>query len=85
MSGHRVRRDPFYKEKPWRWGPAGWYCCGTRLMAAGTLAGDSPVHRCLHCGVVIAVAGDAIVDLQRPRQVEAAHQAIEQPTFDLGM
>lgn len=83
MSGHRVRRDPFYKSKPWRWGPAGWYCCGNRLMAAGTLTNGTPVQRCLHCGVVVAVAGGEIIEQERPVRQAGQGDAVEQMTFRL--
>jgi hypothetical protein len=54
-------------------------------MAAGTLPSGAPVHRCLHCGLVIAVAGDAIVDMQKPaRQPDhPQHLHPDQPRFDL--
>jgi hypothetical protein len=80
MSGHRTTKGPIYKPKPWRWGPAGWYCCGNRLMAAGTLQSGAPIHRCLHCGIVIAVASQEIQEVERPGPPAPGHQA-EQLAF----
>lgn len=84
VSGHRIRRSPVHKAKAWKWGPPGWYCCGTRLMAAATLSSGAQVHRCLHCGLVIGVAEEEIKEVQRPdRQIDHVASAAEQLTWRL--
>lgn len=66
MSGHRIKHEPVYKPNAWRWGPPGWYCCGTRLMAAATLPGGAQIRHCRNCGLTAVVNGEEVVNIQRP-------------------
>jgi hypothetical protein len=83
MSGHRIKHEPVYKAKAWRWGPPGWYCCGTRLMAAATLPAGAQIRYCRNCGLTAVVNGGELVSAQRPgHHTSAPSGPIRQTTVE---